>query len=1137
MTAGSISNDFSETNIAGPPTQMTANSGTTPQTTAVNTPFTNALAVTVLDAANNPVSGLTVTFTAPVSGASGKFTGNVTTIGVITNASGVASAPFTANGTGGNYTVTATAAGPPSVNFSLTNTGGTATHFSVTAPGTATAGTAFNFTVTALDVNNSVSTGYTGTVHFTSSDGAGTIPVNYTFVAGDSGAHVFSATLKTSGNQTLTATDTATGSITGTSGNSAVSAGAATHFTVSAPGTATAGAAFNFPVTARDTYNNTATSYTGTAHLTSSDPASVLPGNYSFVAGDNGAHVFSGTLKTSGNQTLTATDISNGSRTGSSGNILVSAGAATHFTVSAPGTATAGTAFNFTVTALDIFNNTATGYTGTAHFTSSDSQATLPVNYAFVAADNGAHVFSGTLRTIGNQTLTATDTATGSITGTSGNIAVSGGTGTHFTVSAPGTATAGTAFSFTVTALDAFNNTATGYRGTAHITSSDSAAILPADYTFVAGDNGAHAFSGTILKTAGIQTLTATDTATGSITGTSGNITVSPGATSHFTVSAPGTATGGTAFNITVTAKDAFNNTTPSYSGIVHFTSTDGAATLPANTTLVSGTGTLAVTLNTSGSQTVTATDTVTSSITGTSGTITVSSPTALLTSVTPNSGAQGATITSVALVGSFTHFAQGTSVATFGAGITVNSLTVTDATHASANITIASGATTGARNVTVTTGGEVVTLTNGFTVGAGSPVLTSVTPKSGEQGATITSVALVGTFTHFVQGTSVATFGAGITVNSLTVTDASHASANITISPTAPTGASNVTVTTGGEVVTLTNGFTVGAGTPVLTSVNPNSGAQGATITSVALVGTFTHFVQGTSVATFGAGITVNSLTVTDATHASANITISPTAPTGASNVTVTTGGEVVTLTNGFTVTAGTPVLTSVNPNSGAQGATITSVALIGTFTHFVQGTSVATFGAGITVNSLTVTEAAQASANITIASGATTGARNVTVTTGGEVVTLTNGFTVGTGTPVLTSVTPNSGLQGATITSVALVGTFTHFVQGTSVATFGTGITVNSLTVTDASHASANITISPTAPPGASNVTVTTGGEVVTLTNGFTVTSGTPVLISVTPNSGLQGATIASVALVGFVHALRARYLCRDVWHRYHG
>src|SRR5216684_2213942 len=93
--------------------------------------------------------------------------------------------------------------------------------------------------------------------------------------------------------------------------------------------------------------------------------------------------------------------------------------AATHFSVSAPASATAGTAFNFTVTALDQFNNTATGYAGTVHFTSSDGAATLPANSTLT---NGVGTFSATLKTAGAQTITATDTVTASITGTSNAI-------------------------------------------------------------------------------------------------------------------------------------------------------------------------------------------------------------------------------------------------------------------------------------------------------------------------------------------------------------------------------------------------------------------------------------------------------------------------------------------------------------------------------------------------------------------------------------------------------------------------------------------------------------------------------------------------------------------------------------------
>ncbi len=194
---------------------------------------------------------------------------------------------------------------------------------------------------------------------------------------------------------------------------------------------------------------------------------------------------------------------------------------------------------------------------------------------------------------------------------------------THFSVTAPANATSGTAFNVTVTALTAANATATGYTGTVHFTSSDGAAVLPANSTLT---NGTGTFSVT-LKTAGTQTIAATDTVTASITGTSGAITVSaPATATHFSVTAPGTATVGTAFNVTVTALTASNATATGYTGTVHFTSSDGSAVLPANSTLTNGVGTFSVTLKTAGAQTVAATDTVTASITGVSGTITVSS-------------------------------------------------------------------------------------------------------------------------------------------------------------------------------------------------------------------------------------------------------------------------------------------------------------------------------------------------------------------------------------------------------------------------------------------------------------------------------------------------------------------------------
>ena len=75
------------------------------------------------------------------------------------------------------------------------------------APASAAADTAFDVTVTALETFRGLLTGYTGTVQMTSSDPLAELPARYT--AADAGVHTFSIALATSGNQTLTTTDTA----------------------------------------------------------------------------------------------------------------------------------------------------------------------------------------------------------------------------------------------------------------------------------------------------------------------------------------------------------------------------------------------------------------------------------------------------------------------------------------------------------------------------------------------------------------------------------------------------------------------------------------------------------------------------------------------------------------------------------------------------------------------------------------------------------------------------------------------------------------------------------------------------------------------------------------------------------------
>jgi hypothetical protein len=211
--------------------------------------------------------------------------------------------------------------------------------------------------------------------------------------------------------------------------------------------------------------------------------------------------------------------------------------------------------------------------------------------------------------------LTVSDTASGQVGG-----ATSGAIATRLAVSAPSSVGAGTSAVLTVTALDGGGHTVSGYSGTVHFTSSDGVAVLPFDAQL---KNGVGTFSA-VLKTAGAQTITATDTVSQSLTGTSGAISVGAGPATHFSVTAPPSGTAGSGLSLMVKALDQFGNTATGYNGTVHFTSSDGVANLPADSPLSSGAGTFTETPTVVGGQTVTATDTATSSITGTSAPISV---------------------------------------------------------------------------------------------------------------------------------------------------------------------------------------------------------------------------------------------------------------------------------------------------------------------------------------------------------------------------------------------------------------------------------------------------------------------------------------------------------------------------------
>ena len=186
-------------------------------------------------------------------------------------------------------------------------------------------------------------------------------------------------------------------------------------------------------------------------------------------------------------------------------------------------------------------------------------------------------------------------------------------------------------------------------------------------------------------------------------------------------------------------------------------------------------------------------------------------------------------------------------------------------------------------------------------------------------------------------------------------------------------------------------------------------------------------------------------------------------------------------------------PVLSTVSPNVGAQGKSNLSVTLTGS--NFLASPT-CSFGSGITVNSCTYNSSAQITANINILGSAIVGSRNVTVTnTDGQSSTLTNGFTVQTGSsnpaPTITSVSPNTGVQGRSNMTVTITGT--NFLPNPS-CDFNAeqGLSVSACTYNSATKITATLSIASSAIVGQHNVTITdTDGQSATATNAFTVTS----------------------------------------------
>ncbi len=940
--------NFSLTNTAGSASSMTANAGTTPQSATINTAFANPLAVTVKDAGSNPVSGVNVTFTAPGSGASGKFSNNTATIIVATNASGVASAPFTANATaGGPFTVTAAATGLTTVNFSLTNTAGAPSSMTAnagTTPQSATVSTAFAnaLAVTVKDASSNLISGVNVTFTAPGSGASGKFSNNtatITVATNSSGVASAPFTANSTAGGPYTVTATATG-LTTVNFSLTNNAGAAVLMTVNAgstPQSAAVSTAFAnaLAVTVNDAGNNPVSG----VNVTFTAPGAGASGKFSnntatITVATNASGVASAPF--TANATAGGPYVVTAAATGLTTvnfSLTNTAGAASSMTANAgttPQSATVSTAFTnaLAVTVKDAGSNPISGVNVT--FTAPGSGAsgvfsnnTATINVATDASGVASAPFTANTTAGGPYTVTATAAGVPTVNFSLTNNA---GAPSSMTVNAgatPQSATISTAFAnpLAVTVKDAGSNPVSGVNVTFTAPGSGASGVFSnntATITTATNTSGVASVSFTAnTSVGGPYTVTA---ASAGLTTVNFSLTNNAGPAASITATAgtPQSAVINTAFAtlLQATVKDAGSN--PVSGVVVTFTAPSSGASgtfaggVTTATTNASGVATAAVfTANaTAGSYTVTAKVSGVAnaanfsltnnpgppaSITATAGTPqTTTINTAFSTQLQATVKDAGNNLVSGAIV-TFTAPASGASGG-FAGG--VNTATTNASGVATAPVFTANGTAGGPYTVTAKVAGVAAAANFSLTNNNVQPTLASLVPANTIAGGAAFPLTINGN--NFVNGATVG-FGADAAIVPTTTT-ATQIVVNIPPADIAKAGQILVTVTNPPPSVgpSLAQTFTVNNPVPTLTTLGQTHIAGGAAFT---LTVNGTNFVS-TSVVNFGTK--AEPTTLVSPTQVTAAISATDVSSSGPVNVTVTNpapGGGPTPTSIAFTV------------------------------------------------------------------------------------------------------------------------------------------------------------------------------------------------------------------------------------------
>jgi len=457
--------------------------------------------------------------------------------------------------------------------------------------------------------------------------------------------------------------------------------------------------------------------------------------------------------------------------------------------------------------------------------------------------------------------------------------------------------------------------------------------------------------------------------------------------------------------------------------------------------------------------------------------------------------------------------------------------VTVVDSTNITCRFDL-TGRQAGTWNVVVTNpDNQEGMLAGGFEIQTTTPSVTGINPASGFNSSTVDITYLAGDgFWTGSSTTGVVLRRSGYTdIDGTDVTVLSPAQIACTFDLTGhAAGMWDVVVTNpDGKTETLPGAFEIFPPVPTITGITPAYGVNITTIDITNLAGSGFWPGSLTDVILNGTGYTENpatDVTVVDGTTITCRFNIAG-QEEGLRNVVVTNpDGQVAMLTNGFRIRAPGPVISTITPAYGVNITTIEITDLAGSGFWTTGITNVFLNRTGhpdIPATAIMVVDSTTITCRFNIA-GQGEGPWNVVVANpDGQEAMLTDGFRVWTPAPVITAITPASGINSTTVSITNLAGTG-FWTSGTMhIFLNRTGsldtIVAGDIVVIDSTHITCTFDLTGQ-EAGLRNIVVTNpDGQVAMLTDGFTILIPGPGITGITPSSGYNTGIINITRLAG--------------------